>query len=268
MERQICLALIGSLLLVGGPAFAKGKPAKESQTSGRSEREAKEREARKACLEGDPAKGSAILSELFVDTKDRTYIFNGGRCFEQSERYPEAISRFREYLRTGPDPDDAALARKHIAECEELEAKRTPPVVVPPVAQPTPLPVAENAEHQSAMPQPSHERPTRSGSGLRTAGIVTAAFGAAGLLTGIALNLKANSLAKEIEPPNAYDASKESTRKSYETFSWIGYGVGAAAIATGAILYGVGLSRASSDKVAFVPAVGPGLAGLTLRGTF
>jgi hypothetical protein len=32
-----------------------------------------------ACLSGDYTKGVAILSELFVDTKDPTYLFNQGR---------------------------------------------------------------------------------------------------------------------------------------------------------------------------------------------
>ena len=64
-------------------------------------RQAQELTARTSCLSGDYAKGVAILSELFVDTKDATYIFNQGRCFEQNSRYQDAIARFQEYLRAG-----------------------------------------------------------------------------------------------------------------------------------------------------------------------
>ena len=267
MQKHIFFAVTVSTLLIGVPAFAKGRPAKAVWASESAGREVKEREARKACLEGDYAKGVAVLSDLFLDSKSPVYIFNQGRCYEQSERYQEAIGRFREYLRL-PGSEEEALAQKHIAECEALEAKKTPPFLAPvvqPVAQPTGARPVATVQPQSGAAQPQS---TSSDAGLRTAGIVIAGVGVAGVVTGLVLNLKANSLAKEIEPPKAFDASKESTRKSYETFSWVGYGVGAAAIATGAIFYGVGLSKGSSDNVAFVPSIGPGLAGAALTGTF
>jgi hypothetical protein len=59
-------------------------------------RQAQERAARKACLSGDFAKGVDILSELFVETKNTTWIFNQGRCFQQNRRYEDAIARFHE----------------------------------------------------------------------------------------------------------------------------------------------------------------------------
>src|SRR5664279_3906844 len=191
MQNQIRFVAIALLFLTGAPAFAKGKPVTDSSAANR---EAREREARKACLEGDYAKGVAILSDLFLDSKSATYIFNQGRCYEQSEKYLEAINRFREYLRT-PGSDEPALAQKHIAECEELEAKKTPPVVVQSTPQPPAqvAPVAK-AQLEPAVAQPSHE-PATSGSGLRTAGIIIAGVGVAGVVTGLLLNLKANSLA-------------------------------------------------------------------------
>ena len=89
----------------------------------------------------------------------------------------------------------------------------------------------------------------------------------AGLVAAVVLNLKANSLANSIEPPKTYNRDTESSRKTYETLSWVGYGVGAAGLVTGAILYGLGWSK-SSDTVAVVPTVGPGLAGASLAGAF
>jgi hypothetical protein len=38
-------------------------------------KESKERAAKKACLKGDPEKGVGILTDLFVDTGELTYIF-------------------------------------------------------------------------------------------------------------------------------------------------------------------------------------------------
>jgi hypothetical protein len=51
----------------------------------------------------------------------------------------------------------------------------------------------------------------------------------------------------------------------------VGYGVGAACIATGAVLIAIGASRngsANRGNVALVPAVGPGHTGLLLHGGF
>jgi tetratricopeptide (TPR) repeat protein len=272
MHKLLCSILIALSLLVGGSAFSKGRPPKVAEPAGR---EVKEREARKACLEGDYVKGVSILSDLFLDSKDASYIYNQGRCYEQNERYQEAIGRFREYMRT-PGSEDTPIAQKHIAECEALERKRNPSAVEPgtqPVVQPTATPVAvvpaaPVPAQPTAIVQQSPDVTTIAGSGLRTAGVVTAGIGAAGLITGVVLNLKANSLASSIEPPNTYQRSVESSRKNYQTFSWVGYGVGAAGIVTGAILYGIGWSRGNSTDVALLPAIGPGLAGATVRGAF
>jgi hypothetical protein len=59
-----------TLLCAAGPAWAASKANKQ----------AKEDAARLACLNGDYGEGVAILSKLFVEHKDPTYIFNQGRC--------------------------------------------------------------------------------------------------------------------------------------------------------------------------------------------
>jgi len=87
-------ALIACVLLASTCLFI-------SPSAQAASRQAQEREARKACLSGDYPKGVTILSDLFVDTKDPTFIFNQGRCFEQNRRYDDAIGRFQEYLRAG-----------------------------------------------------------------------------------------------------------------------------------------------------------------------
>ena len=264
MQGPIYLTVIASLLLAGAPAFAKGKRAVDSREA---DKEAKEREARKACLEGDYAKGVGILSDLFLDFKVPTYIFNQGRCYEQNERYDEAISRFREYLRTGTE--DIPLAEKHIAECEALRQKKAAPVT-PSEPLPAAAPVRSMSQQETpmAVQQPQPPVPA-SGSGLRAAGVVIVSVGVAAAVAGLVLNLKANSLAKSIEPPNTYDRGKESTRNTYETLAWVGYGVAGAGVVAGAILYGIGWSKGrKDDTLSFVPAIGPDLAGASLQGVF
>lgn len=271
---SIVLAVATLPSLTGGSsAWAAAKPTKSSQTQ--------ERAARKACLNGDYAKGVAILSDLFLDTRDPTYIFNQGRCFEQNRRYDDAIARFEEYLRASADPQldeaDKAAAEKHIADCRERlglprVAETTPPPAQPapvvaqpePVAPPPPVnPVA------TVVAQPAAASPS-SGKGLRVAGIITASVGAAALLGGVLVNAKVNSMASDMEStPGGYSSSKESDRKSYQTLGWVGYGVGAAAVATGAVLYVIGYTDgARASSVAVVPTVGAGQAGAMLHATF
>jgi hypothetical protein len=268
----VCTLLVTPCLLA--PASAQA-----------ASRQAQEKAARKACLSGDYTKGVSILTDLFIDSKDSNYIFNQGRCFEQNRRYEDAIARFQEYLRAGShvDASDKAAAEKHIADCQDLLAKQTgqpaatlapaPPVqasivqqalaVPPPAVAPPPTPIVL----QQAQPQLAGA----SGSGLRTAGIVTASIGGAAVIAGIILNSKVNGMASDMETtPGGYSASKESDRKTYETLGWIGYGLGAACVATGAILYIVGRKAGPSDstQVAIVPTISGGQTGAVLVGAF
>jgi hypothetical protein len=126
-----------AFFLAAGPALAAHKPSKPDKQS-------QENAARTACLDGNYAEGVAILSKLFVGTKNVTYIFNQGRCFEQNRQYQDAIARFQEYLRAGRktlDANDKAEAEQHITDCKEMLAQErgtspTPTAPQPLVASP------------------------------------------------------------------------------------------------------------------------------------
>jgi hypothetical protein len=95
--------------------------------------------------------------------------------------------------------------------------------------------------------------------------------GGAALVAGIVFNLKANSLASDLKKTDGYTSGKESDRKTYQALGWAGYGVGAACVATGAVLYVLGLRSSGSGNgstVAFVPAFAPGQAGAVVKGAF
>ena len=246
-------------------------------------RQAQEKAARKACLSGDYGKGVSILADLFVDTREPVYVFNQGRCFEQNLQYREAIGRFEEYLRVGEtvklEPADRAAAEKHIEECKARlpidrdKGQATAAIVLPPppvLPTPEPMPkpelINQTVEQTKAQPETPKGR-----SGLLTAGIVTGVVGVAAVVAGIAFNLKVNSLVNEMETKlDGYTASKNSSRNTYQTLMWAGYGVGAACIVTGAIMVALGVSsrQDSSTHVALVPSLGPDLAGVMLSGGF
>jgi hypothetical protein len=266
-------ALAVSVLLQAKPAFA-------------ASRQPRERAARKACLTGDPAKGVSILADLFLDTNDPTYIFNQGRCFEQNRRYDDAIARFSEYLVTTHavlSREDREAAEKHIATCRETLARErgsasatTPPQPStpspPPVQTPEPAPTPEPSRPIVFQPAPEPQPlATHGNAGLRTAGIVSASVGVAAVVAAVILNVKANSKVNEIETTsNGYSPAKVDERNTYETLSWVGYGLGAACVATGAVLFGIGLKSggSSSTSVALLPALGAGQAGVLLTGGF
>jgi hypothetical protein len=267
-----CAAVLLPILLPTTPAFG-------------ASRQDQEKVARKACLSGDYSKGVSILANLYVDTREPVYVFNQGRCFEQNLQFREALGRFEEYLRMGETASlrlaDRAAAERHIADCkarlpeDPKQAQATAPlpfVQPPPPALSVPEPAPKSEPTVQTVEQPKAEpEPPKGRSILLSAGIVTGVIGVAAVGSGVAFNLKVNSMVKEMETTlDGYTPSANSSRKTYETLMWVGYGVGAACIATGAILVavGVGARHGSSTNVALVPAVGPDHAGLVLRGDF
>ena len=249
----------------------------------------KDRAAKRACLNGDPIRGVQILTELYLSTNDPTYIYNQGRCFEQNNRYEEAIARFREYLRKVTDTPDAnqanvQTAQKHISDCEAVLGKTTgalpAPPAPPPPAKPAPVPAPEPtppARSRSApvvpvqAPQPEvmiqragQDGEHSTGLGLRVAGVVTAAVGGAALITGLVMNLKVNNAVGDIQ--RRYNPNTDSSSKDDKTLSQVSYGVGAAFVAGGALLYYLGWR--AGHQVAVTPSVSMGTAGAVLTGAF
>jgi tetratricopeptide (TPR) repeat protein len=270
MPRLKFSILILSLLLALPSANAAGKT---------STRASKESAAKRACLNGDPLRGVQLLTDLYILSENPTYIYNQGRCFEQNNRYEEAIGRFREYLRkvdklSDADKADAKSAEKHIADCEALLGKKVadpanqPAPPPPPAPQPQPVipvaPVVPAPAPIVVVSKPQAMPATSNGSGLRIAGVVTAAVGGAALVTGLILNLKVNGMIGDLE--GDFNKGDYSSSKDYKTMSQVSYGVGAACLVSGTILYFLGV-RAGS-QVAISPSVGQGMAGAFLTGGF
>jgi hypothetical protein len=263
MAQRLILGLLLTLTLIAPRARAESL-------------ESRQRTARTSCLSGDYAKGVALLSELFVDTRNPTHIYNQGRCFEQNRRYEDAIARFQEYLRVGRmlSADEVAEANKHIADCQQLLGNSAPrpsdvPVTAKPLS-PEPGPAPAEPTQPSGVTAPLVESTGRPGRGLRTAGIVVGASGVASVIAGVVLSLKANSLASDMEKLDGYTPDKESSRKSYKNLGLAAYGVGAACIATGGVLYVLGLRTPSTQppSVALAPILAPGGAGAAIMGAF
>ena len=221
-----------------------------------------------ACASGDTGKGVSILGQLYAESLNPAYVFNQGRCYQKNGQLENARVRFEEYLRIGSHepPQDIARAEGLIKEIDEaLERQRanTPaPVLVAPV-------------------QPAREGRVHS---LRVTSIVLAAVGAVAIGAGVYLSLKVRAMNDEINAEFANqdyvtDGAKlqqqlaDGTR--YETWQWVGYGVGVAALAgsvTTFVLSGfAGASPAAAEKTAAVdvsPLLSPSGMGGVLRMRF
>jgi hypothetical protein len=94
--------------------------------------------------------------------------------------------------------------------------------------------------------------------------------GVAATAAGVLLNLKANALSNDMATTVGNYEARNTDRKNFETMAWVSYGVGAACVVTGAILYIVGRKTGgdSSTGVALLPTIGPGQAGALLTGGF
>lgn len=274
------LPIFACVCLAASPVSAKpsSKPAMDRQSM--------EKAARKACLTGDYRKGVDILADLFVETKDTTYIFNQGRCFQQNHRWEDALDRFSEYLRkeTNLPADEQAEVDRYIADCKAHLSEGLPPVQ-PAAPSPVVAATAQTATPMSAPPAPTSDNLSttvaasanepRPGSGLRLSGLVVGAMGGAGVLAGVVLSLKAQSLTDQLNnrpKGSPYDQGTDSSRETYRTWGFVGYGLGAAGILAGATAYLLGwrgVKQASpTARVSLIPVVGPDGSVLSLQGAF
>jgi hypothetical protein len=220
-------------------------------------------------LVGDYQKGVDILADLFIETGDPTHLFNAGRCLQMANRWSESISRFNEYLRKakGISDSERAETERQIADCEASLARTTAqggPVVVARVETPASDPVPPEVSNKPAPP-PSGGSP---GKGMRTAGIICAAVGVAAVATGVGLALKTRSLGSDAQSSGGATQAQEDERKSLVTWGWVSYSLGAAAIATGAVLYVLGWPSDKSTNVSLLPVPTANGAAMILQGRF
>jgi len=263
-------ALTVGLLLLG---IASPVAAKDAEII------AKERAAKKACAMGDDEKGADILTDLFVATNDVVYIYNQARCYEQNNRWERAIARFREYLRKAKHltESERAETEQHIVECEAALAQAAPPATArlpeaavapaPAGAPSTPPPLPSAPAGVVAPTATVVASPSSPGRGLRIGGIVSGVAGLAVIGAGVGLALKTQSISSD-EAKNGPTKAQEDDRKNYETIGWVCYGVGAAALATGVVLYIVGWPTEDSRGVSLLPSANARGGTLLLAGRF
>jgi hypothetical protein len=233
-------------VLLAGPGVALAQPAAKPLPD-TVQLEAQEAQAKLACDGGRVQDGVRLLTQLLNQTKDGTYIFNLARCYQQNGQLEQALVHFRAYLRRPDvDPAAAARAREYVAVLERRPAAATPP------------PPANDVRSASIdTPELGATAGTTRGSpgrALRIGGLVVGGAGLAALATGFYYARQTQTLNDETDradqagdkPPSWYvEQNKKGVRA--ERRQWLFLGSGAAAVATGGVLYYLG-TRTSEQR--------------------
>ncbi len=220
-----------------------------------------------ACASGDVTKGIAILGELYAETRNPSYVFNQGRCYQKNNKLEQARGSFTEYLRIGTNepPEDLQRAQAFVKEIDAtLEQQRA--------SQPAPVVTAPAAP------------PSDSKGMLRVSSVVLAAVGVVAVGFGVVMSFKVKSTNDELDQIFAgqkyvTDVGRieqlQSDGSSYQTLQWVGYGVGAAAVAGAVTTFILGgykfpWSAESTHQAGLdvTPSVSPSGGGAVLRMRF
>ncbi|MBN2575077.1 MAG: hypothetical protein JXP73_10990 [Deltaproteobacteria bacterium] len=223
---------------------------------------------------------------------DPALLFNLGQAHRLANHPAEALRFYRTYLAKVPTATNRAEVEAKMAEMRrQLEVQRqAPPQPVAEKSAESPAPAAPpvQASPASAPPsiapavvpapvlvaQPSASETPRPGRGLRIGGIATAAGGlalvGAGIVFGVLAKQAADDLTKLDEQRGVFDPSKESAGQRDEVLSGVFLGVGAAAVAAGAVFYVLGARAGVQSSTSFVitPSLTPRAAGATLQTVF
>src|SRR5262245_4419533 len=187
-RRWIPVAVTGLLIGVSATAVAA------------ESREAREREARKACFTGNVERGVEILVDLYVETQHPNYIYNQARCFERNGKYDQALLSYEDYLRKAKDLGEAERSQveKSIAELRAKVAGATAPpggagatpggapALLTPTLDAPSSSVASNPNEATPAAPPGPDRAGATGwPWQRTAGVVSLIVAGGGLVLGV-----------------------------------------------------------------------------------
>jgi tetratricopeptide (TPR) repeat protein len=234
-------------------------------------------------------------------------LYNIAQAHRQLGNNERAIFFYRRYIEAAPKAANRADVERRIRELEEVvrkqgEAKSKPPTQVEPIAgdvggggrpgetasaaspavtappaasslSAATTPSAASTAAPAATATTRSEEPPAESSGkgrrLRIGGIATAAAGGACIVTGIVFGAMASSKSDSVASATAFDPAADSAGRRDATLQWVFYGVGAAAVGAGAVLYYLGWrADAAESRVALLPSWAPESAGASLRVTF
>lgn len=202
-------------------------------------------------------------------------LFNIAQVYLLSGDREKALEHYHEYVVLEPEGEVSDLARQRIAEIERELGQASPEELEAPETTDEPATDAGTAGGEVEPGTKADAAPARGspGRGLRIAGLATAGLGLVGVGLGVKFGLDASGIQDDIESqagtPWIYDdlyAEGEAASRNM----WISYGVGAAALVTGGVLFYLGRNagREAERQWAVAPVLGDAGSGLVLVGGF
>jgi tetratricopeptide (TPR) repeat protein len=256
MTRTLTLAI-----LVLGVAVAGAQPAPQT-----AEQHYEQSKRYYAINEFD--KAIAELKEAYTLSPDPIYLFNIAQAMRKKGDCTGAVEYYQKYLRGVPNAPNKGKVETWIKELEECAKAQPKPIDTKPADDPptqTPPPTGAKPKTVGMVEPlplpPSEPRPVaRKTSRLRLAGVVTAGAGGALAIGGSVLALSARSIQSDVETRcNSmagcnWEVERDNDQRGRDRAlqSKILIGAGAAAIATGVVLYIVG-KPVREAPVAIVP---------------
>jgi serine/threonine-protein kinase len=186
-------------------------------------------------------------------------LFNIGSAYRRRaestgaiEDKKQAVAAYQRYLEADANGKAVGDAQGFIAALtREIDAAQAAPVAEPPPAQAPVAAAPPVAPPPIAVPTPSPGADQGSSrSGLRIAGLATAGVGVALLATGVYFALQAKSKADEVDGlTDQWNRQLDESGKAAQRNAYLCAGIGAAAVAGGAVMYFVLGKRAEAQPV-------------------
>jgi len=227
--------------------------------------------------------------EAAYDLKeDPALLFNIAQAYRLDGDNQNAVRVYKSFLHRMPDAPNRVEVERRIAELEKVieqqgRAKEGPPegTLAPTDRPPTPPPVAPpsvpvGAPSQQGSVEPNAVPPPDShpGRNKKIAGVVVAGIGVAAMAAGIAFGVLAvnagNDLTHLNQTMGTFDSKKQSAGQTDQVVEGVCLGIGAAAIAVGAVVYALGYREGAMRRshAAVTPFIAPGTAGLSALVSF
>jgi tetratricopeptide (TPR) repeat protein len=263
MRSIICVLLQATLLCAPARAQTR-KPTDRELAEARQHFE----KAEAAKARGEFRTAAVEYLAAYEKFQEPEFFFNVGEVYRLGGDKRQSLEYYRKYLELDPRGRGAVAARAAVDElsrelaAEEDAARRAAEAAAARRAQSTPAPPAP-------PPAPVRDEP-RPGRGLRIAGLVTAGAGLAAVGAGVFFGLRASGIEDEAADWDTFDAGRFDEGEAAERNMWIAYGVGAALVATGGLLYVLGARPGARDapQVRLAPVVTPSAVGLAAAGRF
>jgi tetratricopeptide (TPR) repeat protein len=304
--------VLAAMLAVTVPATAVlAPPAAAAARGGDKKKQAKAYvDAGLAAQEGGDFDAAVdFYQKAYALVPHPTLFFNIAQAYRLGQKPVEALDYYRRFLDVESKGDQAKIAAGFVKELEpvvaKLEADKKAADEAAAEAERQRLAAEEKrkADEAAALdkgkkpPPPDDDddddddgdrigppdddddddaTPPPSGGGMggkRIAGLTLGGLGLVGIGAGVIFGLKAKGISDDLSEPGAtFDPQKVDDGEAANRNMFIGYGVGAALLVTGVVLYVMGgkSNAESSTAVSLTPTVAPdgSAAGLVLAGGF